>query len=239
LRCDGYNGKMRTRLAALAALIAAGALGASGCGGAKTPATTGSQGTVAATAARHGPGPAHKRSSQHTHHAGSHNAPREESDRAAVQSAVSQTPVARLDARQRLVAAVVRRYVNALDSRNGAAVCSLFVPGALNPVKLPRQDAGCGASVTASIGYRDPRGFPVYCGSRVARIRSVKLDGTDARVVATTVTHFAGNREPSIEDDVVYLEQRGGHWLIVKPSAALYRAIGVGNIPPSVLAPPT
>jgi hypothetical protein len=78
----------------------------------------------------------------------------------------------------------------------------------------------------------------VYEGSRVARTNSVTIDGTDARVVATTVTDFAGNREPSVEDDVVYLRHQDGRWLIVKPSAALYRAIGVGDIPPTVLAPP-
>ena len=57
-------------------------------------------------------------------------------------------------------------------------------------------------------------------------------------MVATTVTHFAGNREPSVEDDLVYLRNEDGRWLIVKPSATLYRAIGVGDIPPQVLAPP-
>jgi hypothetical protein len=78
----------------------------------------------------------------------------------------------------------------------------------------------------------------VYKGSRVARIASVTIDGSTARTVATTVTQFAGDREPSIEDDVVYLERRGERWLIAKPSATFYRAIGAGNIPPSVLAPP-
>jgi hypothetical protein len=100
--------------------------------------------------------------------------------------------------------------------------------------------------LSASIGYRDPRGFPVYDRSRIARIASVTVDGSEAsnhsganaRVVATTVTHFAGNREPSVEDDLVYLQNEDGQWLIVKPSAALYRAIGVGDIPPQVLAPP-
>jgi hypothetical protein len=52
------------------------------------------------------------------------------------------------------------------------------------------------------------------------------------------VTHFADNREPSIEDDVIYLRRGAGRWLIAKPNATLYRAIGVGNIPPSALAPP-
>jgi len=66
----------------------------------------------------------------------------------------------------------------------------------------------------------------------------VSIDGSDARVVATIVTHFAGDREPSVEDDLIYLRNEGGRWLVVKPSATLYRAIGVGDIPPQVLAPP-
>ncbi len=155
-----------------------------------------------------------------------------------MRSAVRQTKPARLDPAERRVAAAVRGYVTALDSRDGERLCALFVPGALDAVRFPRQRGDCGSSVEASIGYRDPRGFPVYEGSRVARIGSVAIDGGNARVVATEVTRFAGNREPSIEDDVVYAEERGGLWLIAKPSAALYRAIGVGDIPPSVLAPP-
>ena len=164
--------------------------------------------------------------------------PRPGSNQAAVQEAVSETKPARLDPAERRVAAVVRRYVGALDSRDGEGVCALFVPGSLDMVRFPRDRGGCAPSVQASIGYRDPRGFPVYRSSRVARIRSVAIDGPDARVVATLVTRFAGNREPSIEDDVVYAQQRGGQWLIAKPSAVLYRAIGEGDIPPSVLAPP-
>ena len=50
------------------------------------------------------------------------------------------------------------------------------------------------------------------------------------------MTHFAGDREPSVEDDLIYLRNEDGRWLIVKPSATLYRAIGVGDIPPQVLA---
>ncbi len=52
------------------------------------------------------------------------------------------------------------------------------------------------------------------------------------------MTRFADNREPSVEDDLIYLRKQGDAWLIAKPSATLYRAIGVGNIPPQVLAPP-
>ena len=155
-----------------------------------------------------------------------------------VKAAVSETKPARLDPAQRRAATVVREYVDALDARNGGRACALFVPGALSAVKFPRDHGVCASSLGSSIGYRDPRRFPVYEGSRVATIASVKIDGAEARVVATVVTDFAGNREPSIEDDVVYLREHGRRWLIEKPSAALYRAIGVGDIPPTVLAPP-
>src|SRR6266542_843199 len=83
-----------------------------------------------------------------------------------------------------------------------------------------------------------PRGTPVYGRSRVPRIPSVTIDGAQARVTATVVTRFADNREPSVEDDVIYLSRTDGRWLIAKPSATLYRAIGVGDIPPQALAPP-
>jgi len=166
--------------------------------------------------------------------------------RAAVQEAVRSSPAPRLDPGQREVARVVRAYVAALNARDGWRVCGLFIAGALAEVNFPRDRGSCAASLSASIGYRDPRGFPVYDRSRIARIASVTVDGSEAsnhsganaRVVATTVTHFAGNREPSVEDDLVYLRNEDERWLIVKPSATLYRAIGVGDIPPQVLAPP-
>ena len=51
------------------------------------------------------------------------------------------------------------------------------------------------------------------------------------------VTRFADRDEPSVEDDIIYLAARDGDWLIAKPSATLYRAIGA-DVPPSVLLRP-
>ncbi|OLE36119.1 MAG: hypothetical protein AUG48_08540 [Actinobacteria bacterium 13_1_20CM_3_68_9] len=155
-----------------------------------------------------------------------------------VHQAVRESKAARLDPAQRRVARIVRAYVAGLDTRDGERVCGLFVPGALAGVRLPRDRGSCARSLSASIGFRDPRGFPVYRSSRIARIPAVAINGATARVTATTVTQFADNREPSVEDDIVYLQKHGAAWLIAKPSAALYRAIGVGDIPPQVLAPP-
>jgi hypothetical protein len=212
----------------------------SACGGGDASTTTeaSTSGSSTSAAPASPPEDAHPAPRQAANGAGHQGSTREESRRHPVKAAVSETSTARLDPAQRRAATVVRDYVRALDSRDGARACALFVPGATGDVEFPRDRGGCASSLGSSIRYRDPRGFPVYEGSHVARIASVKIDGADARVVATLVTDFAGDREPSIEDDVVYLHQEGGRWLIAKPSAALYRAIGVGDIPPTVLAAP-
>ncbi len=139
---------------------------------------------------------------------------------------------------ERDAAGAVRDYVAALDDRDGARACALLVPGAIDEVELPVDRGGCAASLSASIGYRDPRGLPVWDHGRVSRVRSVEIDGADAKIVATTVTRFADRGERSIEDDVVYLQRWGDRWLIAKPSSTLYRAVGIADVPPAVLTPP-
>jgi hypothetical protein len=222
--------------------VAALALGLSACGGGDQPSTTSAQASTTSSAPSAAPATQH-----HGGGGSSHGEPKadhqersghNQSTHQAVRAAVAQNRPARLDPAERKAATVVRDYVGALNSRDGGRACALFVPGALSQVEFPHDRGDCAPSLDSSIGYRDPRGFPVYEGSRVARVNSVAINGTDARVTATTVTDFAGDREPSVEDDVVYLRRQDGRWLIVKPSAALYRAIGVGDIPPTVLAPP-
>ena len=134
-----------------------------------------------------------------------------------------------------------RDYIDALNARDGAAVCELFAPGVLDAVDLPEPRGDCAASVSASIGYRDPRGLPVWKRAHPTHLRVAKLgeDGGSAEVVATVVTTFADRDELSTEDDVIYLTRDGDRWLLAKPSATFYRAIGVGDIPASVLAPPS
>jgi len=132
----------------------------------------------------------------------------------------------------------VRRYVAALDDRDGRRVCALLAPGALAEVRLPVDRGDRCGSLSATIGYRDPRGLPVWEHAEVTGIRSVELQDSDARVVATTVTTFADRDERSIEDDVVYLVRSGEAWLVAQPSATLYRSVGIADVPPSVLSPP-
>ena len=131
----------------------------------------------------------------------------------------------------------MRDYVGALDARNGRRVCELFALGAIQELKLPKREGSCAASMRASIGYRDPRGLPVWKHAKVTRIAS-KVRRNDARAVATVVTEFADRDQPSVEDDVIYLARSGRLWKIAKPSSTIYRAVGIADVPPSVLTPP-
>lgn len=134
----------------------------------------------------------------------------------------------------------VRAYVSAIDRRDGATVCELLGPGVLRSVRLPREAAGCAESVRASIGYH-PAGGAAWQGTEIRRIGPVELDPEnpgEGRVRATVVHRFGGGREPSIEDDLIYLRYRAGRWLIAKPSSTFYRAIGAQNVPLRALTPP-
>jgi hypothetical protein len=70
------------------------------------------------------------------------------------------------------------------------------------------------------------------------RVVDLSPAGDEAKVVATVVTRFADRAEESVEDDIVYLVRGGGRWLVAKPSSTLYRAVGIADVPPSVLSPP-
>jgi hypothetical protein len=153
----------------------------------------------------------------------------------------------RTNALERSAARTVRRYVDALDHRDGAAVCDLLAPGALDAVKMPVARGSCAASLDASIGYRDPRGFPVWDRTKILKLRKVEVDGPSAKVVVSIVTDFSDQgRDPSYEDDIVYLTRAGGNtgrsgtprWLVAKASSTLYRAVGTADVPLAVLSPP-
>ena len=146
----------------------------------------------------------------------------------------------RINARERAAARTVREYVAALDARDAEAACALLAPGAIDSLPLPEPRGDCPASLAASIGYRDPRGLPVWEGAEVAGAPEVEISagGDKARVVATVVTTFADRDERSVEDDVVYLVRAGGRWLVAQPSTTLYRAVGIADVPPSVISPP-
>ena len=131
-----------------------------------------------------------------------------------------------------------RAYIQVLDLRSGGATCRSFAPGSLDSLDFPVRRGTCAATVEASLGFRHKGGLPVWRSSQMTNAVSAAVDGQTARVVATIFTRYAGVREPSIEDDMIYLVQSEGRWRIAKPSATIHRAIGNADVPLTVLTPP-
>lgn len=131
-------------------------------------------------------------------------------------------------------------YIDAIDARDGAALCDLLAPSAVRELKPPVERASCSASLRDSIGYEDPRGFPVWRRTRLTGIEGAQVsrDLESARITAAITTEFADRSEPSVESDIAYLELVGGEWRLAKPPGSLYRAVGNAELPPSVIVPP-
>jgi len=138
---------------------------------------------------------------------------------------------------ERAAASAARGYVQALDRRAGAAVCGTFVPGSLDGVDFPFERSSCPATVQASLGFKR-KGFPVWESSEMTDAVSAQVTGDTAKVVATVFTVYSDVREPTIEDDIIYLQRSGDRWQIAQPSLTFHRAIGNADPPPSALSPP-
>ncbi|HEX2358375.1 MAG TPA: hypothetical protein VHH72_01020 [Solirubrobacterales bacterium] len=133
----------------------------------------------------------------------------------------------------------VRDYVAALDAHDGAATCAVLAPGALPVSELPVRRGGCAASLDGSIGHRRKGGLPAWKRTDIVEVTAVSLGENEARVTATVTHRFADRKYTSVEEDVVYLERVGGRWLIAKPSATLYRAVGYPEPPLRAFTPPS
>lgn len=142
------------------------------------------------------------------------------------------------------VDAVVDAYIAALNRHDAEGVCNLFEPGGLPLMELPVRRGGrpppgdCAASLGASIGRRPPRGGPAWKRTTIEEVTAVSVGGERARVTATVVHHFSDRRQPSLEEDVIYLDRVGDRWLLAKPSATLYRAVGYPEPPLRAFTPP-
>jgi hypothetical protein len=142
-----------------------------------------------------------------------------ETDRAAVESAF-------------------RGYVAAVNAGDGESVCGLLAPGALSEIKLPLPQPDCGPALSASIGFQGKGGTPAWKRTRVHEVTAVSVSEDQARVTATVSHDFSDRPEPSVEEDVTYLERVGDEWLVAKASPTLYRAVGYPEPPLSSLTPP-
>jgi len=131
-------------------------------------------------------------------------------------------------------------YVDAINARDGEALCALLPANAERELRPPVEGGSCAARLGGSIGYADPRGYPVWERTIFNGVESVSVgaDTSTARITAAILTEFEDRGEPSVESDIAYLESRGGEWRLAKPTGALYRAIGRPELPPTVIAPP-
>jgi hypothetical protein len=132
-----------------------------------------------------------------------------------------------------------RAYIRALSSHDGRVICAVLAPGALDGVRLPEPRENCPEALDASIGHVDRKGgYPEWTRTKLLGMRTVLQGDERARITATVHHDFVGRPEISTEEDVIYLQRDGDRWLLAKPSTTFYRAIGVPDVPPSVLAPP-
>jgi hypothetical protein len=139
---------------------------------------------------------------------------------------------------EEVVTQTVRFYIDALDRHDARQVCALLEPGALRLSELPVRRGGCSRSLAASIGHRRPGGTPAWKRTTIAEIKAVSVEGIGARVTAAVVHRFADRKYTSVEDDVIYLRPAGERWLLAKPSATLYRAVGYPEPPLRAFTPP-
>jgi hypothetical protein len=142
------------------------------------------------------------------------------------------------DADRTAVTAVVTTYIAALDHHDGPGVCARFEPGALPLGDLPRRRGGCRSSLQASIGVRPGDGGPAWRRTEIVELKPEDLGNDRARVTATVTHHFSVRKYVSVEEDVIYLQRVGGRWLLAKPSATLYRAVGYAQPPLRAFSPP-
>jgi hypothetical protein len=134
--------------------------------------------------------------------------------------------------------ATVSDYIRALDRHDAARLCALLAPAALDLTRLPERRGGCRSSLRASIGTRPRGGAPAWRKTTLVEVRPEDLGDGRARVSATVTHHFSDRKYVSVEDDVIYLQRVGSHWLLAKPSGTLYRTVGYPEPPLDAFRPP-
>jgi len=137
-------------------------------------------------------------------------------------------------------AEAARSYVEAIDDRDGGEVCDAFESSDPDELlDLPERRGSCPASFEASFGFKGKDGQPVWANSEMTDDVSAEIEGDSARVVATVFTKYADVREPTIEDDIIYLLRATDEWRVIKPSSTIYRAVGIANVPLDAIKPPS
>ena len=214
--------------AALLAPVAAG-----GCGGDDGRATTTAAATVSTTSIADEPAPIRKR--EDILRGG--DASGEGSAEPATGTGSSAEAAER--ARVREAQSAYRRYVAAINARDGAALCRLIAPGFEDELELPERGDSCADRLAASIGYEDPRGSPAWAATELGALESAIVgDSGRVQLSVAIATRFADRDETSLESDIAFLEPSGGGYVLAKAPGSLWRAVGKPDIPPTVITPP-
>lgn len=132
------------------------------------------------------------------------------------------------------------RYVAAINDRDGAELCKLLDPDFTDALELPVKGGDCARQLSRSIGYRDPRGTPVWEETFLSGTESALLRrGENIQLSTAIVTKFRNSSEASVESDIAYLYPTpGGGYILAKAPGSLWRAVGKPDVPPSVITPP-
>lgn len=137
------------------------------------------------------------------------------------------------------VGATATAWIEAIDARDGARICGLTLEGALEDLRVRgRETAGCPERLEASLGRARGEGLPQWEGTRITAVRTEETGDGEARATISVVHEFADRENPSVEDDIVYLQRTGDRWRVAQPSATLYRAVGYPEPPLAAITPP-
>ena len=138
---------------------------------------------------------------------------------------------------------VVQDYVQAINARNGEAVCAFLTDDAVKQLGLDDAGLPCARGVAGFIGYVEDSGSPKFLryesvdaqeGAEEEGLRSVRLS-LEARFHSDSA---GGTFEACRFEDIVWLEATGDGWQIAKPSLALHAAFGVTQFSGDSLDPP-
>ena len=132
-------------------------------------------------------------------------------------------------------------YVEAINRRDGARLCRLLDPSFTDQLDLPVEGGTCAQRLGRSIGYRDPRGTPVWKETVLSDVESALLrKGARVQLSVAIVTQFRDRDQASVESDIVYLEPAGDGrgYVLAQAPGSLWRAVGKPDVPPTVITPP-
>ena len=124
--------------------------------------------------------------------------------------------------------AAVSDYIRALDRHDAARVCAPARPGRARPQARCRGGGGGCRPSLPGVDRDAAReaAVPAWRKTTLVAVKPEDLGDDRARISATVTHHFSDRKYVSVEDDVIYLQRLGGRWLLAKPSATLYRAVG-------------